>query len=200
VKMIKAIIFDIGGVMVKNTAHRVFERLAEKLGLDTEKVISFRLKHKFALATGKMSAEEFASLFQRKFKISKSILDVWKEAYDEIMPTNAKVLAMVKKLKKRYRLCLITNTNQLHFSRVKARGLDSHFDIVIASQDVGFAKPEKKIFEIALKRIGLPASECAFIDDKREHVEAARKLGFKAILFENNGKLVENLKKLGVAV
>ncbi len=69
-------------------------------------------------------------------------------------------------------------------------------DDIIISGDVGQIKPDPEIYEIALKRIGRPASECLFIDDALANIEQARKMGFSVIHFQSPEHLERELKTL----
>ena len=80
------------------------------------------------------------------------------------------------------------------------KGVYSHFDVVVLSYQVGLAKPQKEIFEHALKELRLKAGECVFIDDKIENIAAAKSLGFKAIHFKDAEQLASELKGLGVSI
>jgi HAD superfamily hydrolase (TIGR01509 family) len=68
--------------------------------------------------------------------------------------------------------------------------------VVFCSGDEGIAKPDPKAFELTLERLGLKPNEAVFIDDTREHVEAARKLGLKGILFTTAEELEDELARL----
>jgi 2-haloacid dehalogenase len=68
------------------------------------------------------------------------------------------------------------------------------------SGDLKMAKPESEIFEHLLEKIGKPASTCAFIDDNPPNIEAARKLGIKAVLFKNDGSATAELREMGLPV
>jgi HAD superfamily hydrolase (TIGR01509 family) len=70
------------------------------------------------------------------------------------------------------------------------------FDVIICSGDEGIAKPDLKAFELTLERLGLKPNEAVFIDDTKEHVEAARKLGLQGILFTTAEELEKELDLL----
>ena len=72
-------------------------------------------------------------------------------------------------------------------------GINYYFSPIIASCEVGFAKPEPAFFEYALKAVGVKANDVVFIDNQENHVQAARALGIKSILFENAEKLKSEL-------
>jgi HAD superfamily hydrolase (TIGR01509 family) len=80
-------------------------------------------------------------------------------------------------------------------------GIADLFDDVVVSADVGMAKPDTQIYALAAHRLGLPASECVFIDDLTANVDAARDAGMHAVHFlVNQHNLEAQLAALGVRV
>jgi putative hydrolase of the HAD superfamily len=74
------------------------------------------------------------------------------------------------------------------------------FDVLVWSYQLGIAKPDPAIYHAVLDRLGLPAGETLFIDDKPENIEAARKLGMAGVVFTNIDNLREDLVKAGIGV
>ena len=116
------------------------------------------------------------------------------------MTTNLKLLEIIKKLRANYKIAVISNAIKLGQKIVKARNLWTNFDLSIVSCEVGMIKPEKEIFELALRKLTFPAEECIFIDDREEHLEMPTQMGFKVVHFKTNQQLIEDLKKFGVEV
>ena len=67
----------------------------------------------------------------------------------------------------------------------KRYGIPEFYDEIISAGEAGYAKPNPKIFEEALKRLNAKAEECIFVDDTEENIEAARTLGMKGILYRD---------------
>lgn len=107
-------------------------------------------------------------------------------------------LALVNKLKKKYKLGVLSNTIRVCVTVNKKRGIFKDFDVLIFSCEVKCLKPQRKIYQIAAKRMKLPPKNLLFIDDKLENVRAARKLGMKAIHFKSFQQLKSHLKKLNI--
>jgi putative hydrolase of the HAD superfamily len=79
--------------------------------------------------------------------------------------------------------------------------MEELFDAVVISGDVGMHKPEPEIFELGASRIGVPASECVFVDDLRENCEGAEAVGMTAILHRGADQTLPRLEELlGVAL
>jgi putative hydrolase of the HAD superfamily len=85
------------------------------------------------------------------------------------------------------RTAMLTNNVPPMMARLRATGrLETHFDVVLASCDLGFCKPDPRIFRACLDAIAVPASEALFVDDYVANVEAARREGMQALLFEGD--------------
>ena len=72
------------------------------------------------------------------------------------------------------------------------------FDYKFTSCYIGSRKPERKIYDFAVKRMGIEYGDAVFIDDIQDNVDGARRLGMKGIRYENRRKLDKELYKLGL--
>jgi len=194
--MIKAVIFDMGGVVLQNKSETVYRRLSEKLGIETDSFMELQEQCKGKMMRGELSAKEFAEIIKKKFSTNTDIIREWKEAYIEVMTTNGGVLELAERLKKNYRVALITNAPELHIQINKERGLYSRFDPHILSCEVGMSKSQKEIFDLVLEKLGLGPEECVFIDDRGENLQIPEGMGFHVIHFKDNKQLEESFRKL----
>lgn len=197
--MIKAIIFDVGGVLLKGTVESVYKKLAQDLKIDFNDLMKIRAEHITDLRNGKLSAKEFSEIVRKRFSLKSYVYNKWKSACIEKLPVNRETMRIADELKKNYKLAIVSNLNDLYVQINNERMLYACFDVVINSCDVGFAKPDKRIFKIALEGLNLRPEECVFIDDKEENLMAPRLMGFKTILYKN-GLLVKELRTLGVEI
>ncbi|MFH0954764.1 MAG: HAD family phosphatase [Candidatus Micrarchaeota archaeon] len=201
--MIKAVVFDMGGVVLVGKFELIIQRVSEKLGIDKSILEGLgQDEYEKKALTGKMSHKEFLELLKKKAGLHQSIeqlQSIWKAAYLEVMPVNEGLLEIAKKLKKKYKVALLSNLNDFHAEITKERGLFEPFDPCLLSCEVGLAKPDPKIFELVLKKMKLLANECVFVDDRERHLKPAKEMGFQTILFKNNEQLVNDLQKLGVS-
>jgi len=129
-----------------------------------------------------------------------SIFDIWNNSYLDVMRINDELLGIIDRIRKNYKVGLISNVNEFHAEINKKRGLFSHFNPCILSCDVGMAKPDKEIFELALKMLKLGPGECVFIDDREKHLKTAKSMGFNTMLFTGNKEFLSELKKLKIKV
>jgi len=107
----------------------------------------------------------------------------------------------MRRLKKNYRLVVLSNTDTMRFSFIKKKFPEILiFDEYVLSFEVGFMKPHTQIYKEALKKAEFPAKECVFIDDREENIEAAAKLGINGIHLGPQTDLEAILKEMGLSL
>jgi putative hydrolase of the HAD superfamily len=191
---IKNIIFDLGGVIL-NIDYDLTKQAFEKFGVkDFDKIYSQSAQQKLFddFETGKISA----SFFRRELKkiIPQKISD---EEFDQawnamLLNLPAERIKLLEKLKMKYRLFLLSNTNEIHFKAFsnylqKTFGFKSMkhiFEKEYPSYKIGMRKPDKKVFELVLRENNLCPKETLFIDDSIQHIEGAKKMGIKTLFIE----------------
>lgn len=105
----------------------------------------------------------------------------------------------------RFHTALISNdaSRWSHYIRDKW-GLNPYFDVITVSGDVKICKPDPRIFELTLKKLGVTAEECLYVDDRPVHLEAARNLGLRTVMMGSqpgwNGERVQNFEELSALV
>ena len=105
-------------------------------------------------------------------------------------------------IKEHYRLALLSNdiSEWSRYVREKFK-LNDYFDVITISGDVKIGKPNPAVFRLTLDRLGLPAADCIYVDDRRSNLMAATSLGMDAVLFNRrnvpyDGKTVNSFKEL----
>lgn len=187
---IKNIIFDLGNV-IHNINPELTQKAFHELGYSHFNIYSLKKEDKILLdgfETGKVSAADF-----RKHIRSLICPDLTDVAIDDawnalLLDLPAERLELLKELKKKYRLFLLSNTNELHIEWVfnylqktyGISGLSGYFEKEYYSHLVGMRKPQAEIYERILSENGLTAEETLFIDDSEENIEGARKLKIHA--------------------
>ena len=179
--MIKNIIFDFGDIFINLDKEATYKEMA-KLGVTniTEEMIS--IYHKYE--KGLMTSDAFIAFFYTKFKIPKAdLMHAWNAVlldFPEQRLTFLKELAASKK----YRLFLLSNTNDLHIKWIKNslgaifyKEFKSCFEQFYLSHEINFRKPDKEIYEFVLNENKLIAEETLFVDDLETNTNAANALG-----------------------
>lgn len=198
---IKAVIFDAGGVMLEGNIEQFLEKCEKGLGLRPTKNIT---EH-----GGAIFGREMALGFKHPKKslnelfggnLSKEKADRIVEIYLANWIENQKMVELAKKLKKKYKVALLSNTDNAHTDSWEKNGFAKLFDVVIASNKVHLVKPGERIYKLVLERLGLKAGQCVFVDDMQACTEAAERLGFRTILFKNPEQCKKELEKFRVVV
>src|SRR5262249_1121869 len=108
---------------------------------------------------------------------------------------------LLRVLKQKYPLILVSNTNEVHVDFIRANyGFLEFFDHHVLSYEVGSLKPERKIFEHAIAVSGYPPEALFFTDDREENIVAANGLGMRGHQFRSQGQLVDALRHVGVEI
>lgn len=213
--MIKNVIFDLGGVLLNLDLQRCFEGF-EALGMDVDNMLKSSVNNNGIGATmcdgmavsgvmelyqvGKISTPDF---FCELLKVCKpgttaeQVREVWNSWILDIPQYK---LDLIKDLKRRgYNVYMLSNTNDAHWKKIEKENfpepLDSYFDDIFLSQELGLAKPGKEIYIEVLKRMckrqgsEVKPEECLFIDDSRANCDAANALGINTIKYEIGSRL-----------
>ena len=180
--MIKNIIFDFGAVLIpidENKTRDAFNELGANEEFENQKETFEKFEK------GEISREEFLSDIQPYFfrKIfPPQLAEAWNAMLGDL-PAERKYF--LKKLKKDYRIFLLSNTNELHMQQVLENTgnelfnrFKNQFEGFYLSHEIGFRKPDHEIYQFVLREHTLNASETLFVDDLNENTTAAAALGF----------------------
>ncbi|MBI4174493.1 MAG: HAD family phosphatase [Candidatus Aenigmarchaeota archaeon] len=198
----KGIIFDLGGVVVSNDIIKYVESNAAKYyGISRRPIAELRRHEKGRHRLG-WDEKKYWMGFAKSIKSDKPPRLFWTEKYGAVTKPKKDVVDIIKRLKKRYKLAVLSNTCEPHIRSNRTKGIFRLFDAEVFSCDphVDVEKPGAKIYRICLKALKLKGKECVFIDDYAENLAPARKLGMRTIHFKNARQLKSDLAKLGVAV
>ena len=197
--MIKAVIFDFGRVISAQKPSSLFRRYEEDLGLapDTLNPIMFGDPAWDDAQLGRTSADKYWRRIGPKLGLeTRQEIEAFRRRYHADEAANPEVVELIRLLRGRYRLAVLSNSPPGLGRWLDEWGLRELFDVVFCSGDEGIMKPDRRAFETVLERLGAAPSEAVFIDDDPGHVEAARRLGLRGILFATARQLSEELAPL----
>ncbi len=197
---VAAIVFDFGGVISAVDVEGFIRRIAQRSAKSAVEIGALLVGSKLPVLyeSGRISSADFfarvAALCGLRMSQDEFVRD-FNGMFTPIEPTRA----LIRRLKGRYRLGLLSNTNEWHFrGHIATVPVFPLFDAVTLSYEVREMKPGERIYRDALAKLGLPPDACVFIDDVEENVAAARKLSMRGIRYEGHDRLVAALAELSV--
>lgn len=195
---VKAIIFDYGGVLVKGSIRLFGKMYAPKFGANLKEFNKLMIDNWRKARVNNISSELFWVNLANFLKIDKN---VFRKDFMDFFGFRDDVLNLIKKLKKNYKLALLSNQIEEWLEEIIEKyELDKIFDVIITSYNFKIAKPDIAIFNETVKKLDVNPEECIYIDDLEKNIPPAKKLGMKTILFKNTNQLIEELNKLGVNI
>lgn len=196
---IRAVFFDLGGVILRTEYQAPRQRLAERFGMDFEDIekIVFGGGANGSAArasVGEIPEEEHWQNVMRMLKLpGGDYKDIQKEFFGGDI-VDRTLLQFVKSLKPKYKTGLISNAWSGLRQYILREKIDDAFDSIVISAEVGAAKPSAKIYQIALDQLGVKPKEALFVDDFIENIEACEKLGMKGIHFTDPESAIKQVK------
>jgi len=199
--MIKALLFDLGRVLVNVDFDMGYARMAALNGLNAAEVRarlhSTRLAYDFE--SGLLPSRDFAArvceLMGAKTTFDE-FAEVWYSIFHQgpVLPES-----FIAELHKRYRLVLLSNTNALHYEMLEQRlPVLRHFDDFTLSYKLHVQKPAPAIYWDAIAKAGCAPEECFYIDDLQENIDGGKAVGLQAAQFVNRAQLEADLRAAGV--
>ena len=185
--MTKAIVFDIGGVLITLDLERGIRAFREELGYEriTQLLDPSHQKGIFGdMEGGIISADEFRARVLEESRPGCTAEDVDRcvlSILNEVIPETA---AAVRSVYGKYPLYLLSNNNPIGMKgcleRMERAGIGGLYEDMFISSDMKMMKPSREFYLEAVRRIGLPPEEIVFIDDSLVNVQAARAVGIDA--------------------
>lgn len=180
----KIIYFDVGGVLMH--FYHIRDKMAAELGIDPVQFWDLLKTLDFGRADGSITEQDTEEHLRRRFKLTQEPgfwADMhWMQDFQPILEMHD----LVAELAKKYRVGLITNVSQAAYEAGrKIPGLWPvvEFDPAVLSYAVQLAKPDPKIYELAITLAGCLPAEILFVDDMPENLVAAEKVGLQTFQF-----------------
>jgi len=198
--IIKAIIFDFGGVVINWDPHRVFDKFFDHNKQAADDFMAEIGFHEWNLKQDEgtpfnQAVMDLSARFPQYANIIHSYDTDWEDSITGIIPETVDLLRRLKGAG--YRLYGLTNWNYEKFSLVRHKfEFFNLFEEIVVSGEVKLVKPDPAIYNLLLGKINLTPMECVMVDDSATNVEASRKMGFPAIHFTSPTQLETELRRL----
>lgn len=192
----EAVLLDVGGVLVLSRRNEVFQAWATTTGKDIDTVRNAIRGYNSILAHGNsLSSSTYLSEHNIDWIDATSFEKLRNELWDSEY-VNQELIAYLIKQKESYVYALLTN-NFKGIEQIldKKYNIPTFYNQIINSSEVGFTKPDIRIFQHALNVLEKKPEQCIFVDDKLENVQAATSLGMTGIMYKDFHQFTKALEK-----
>jgi len=195
---LKAVFFDLGGVIVRTEFYAPRQQLADKLGLDFDDLnrLVFDSETSIQATVGTMTSLQHWEAVMKRLKRPAAELAAIRDEFFAGDIVDRTLVEYLRSLRGKYKTGLISNAWSDLRDFIVREKFDDAFDRMIISAEVGAAKPEAQIFQIALEQFGVRPNEAVFVDDFQVNIEGCEKVGMKGIHFKDPEIVLQQLKKL----
>jgi epoxide hydrolase-like predicted phosphatase len=201
--LIKAIIFDVGGVLVRTADRTSRNTLEQRLGLkagESEQIV-FNSEMGTKAQQGAITTLELWAWVQQHLRLNDEDFQAFQRDFWGGDRLDTALVDNIRRLKQRYQTAIISNaTDNLRETLTINYPMADAFDLIVGSAYEKVMKPAPVIFERTLARLGRQPEEAVFIDDFAHNIVGARAVGLHAIHFTPQLDLLAELAGLGVAL
>jgi epoxide hydrolase-like predicted phosphatase len=194
---IKAVIWDMGGVLLRTEEYQSRIRAAEKYGwtLDEIEAQVFNSESAALATVGKISEPEHWINISRALKIPEGQLLTFQTQFWEGDQLDLELVDFIRGLQKRYHTALLSNAwSGARDVLTTAKPCIDAFHTVVFSCEVKLAKPDPAIYHKVLSLTGVEANEAIFVDDVQQNIDAANQLGIHGVRFMNARQAISDVK------
>lgn len=195
--MIKAVIFDYGGVV--RLSHSCWEMIAAAYSISVETLTEKAQPFLTLFSKGLITENQFWKQLSSRLKkpIPENKKDLWRKSYEKNFRLSSEIIHFVKELKRQgIKTAVLSNTIKPHVEIATRHKGYRDFDVVILSCEVNLQKPEKEIYLLTVKQLRVNPKKCIFIDDKKEYLAPAEELGMKTILAKNPKQVIDDISRI----
>ena len=201
-KYIKVIFFDIGGVLLHIHPEKMIKKISSITDIPFDIVKnSFPEEAHDAYERGQMPDYDWYQSCKNSLPVKNGLTEneFW-VAWSMLLGNETEVVDILIKLKKSYKIWLLSNTNSRHIKNdVQGNYVFPNLvDGAIYSYDVGYRKPEKKIYQLACEHAKVDPESCVLIDDLKDNITGANQVGLHGVHYKNTLELKEELKTLNI--
>mgnify|MGYP000956912025 FL=1 len=194
---IKAVIFDMGGVFIRTPDLSARKKMAEKLGMNVQKLNDLFFKSPIAIEAekGLVTREKLLQYTLQQLGGSQPDVEAFVAELCSRDEEDQELVQLVRSLKPHYKLALLSNAFEGTRQWMQERFTFLHlFEISIFSYEVGMRKPDEQIYRLVLDKLQVEPQQALFVDDFKENIEGAQRLGIQTVWYHSRDVAFSELR------
>ena len=195
---IRAVFFDLGGVILRTEYQAPRQRLAERLNMTYEDLVRLVFENKSSqqASIGTISPEQHWDEVLRLMHLTADQKDIVRNEFfgGDLLDVN--LVDFIRSLRPGVKTGLISNAWLDLRDYITSQHFEDAFDEMIISAEVGVMKPDAGIYQMALESVGVSPNEAVFVDDTVRNVEGAKAVGMHGIQFKQPEEAIEEIKQI----
>jgi len=195
---IRAVFFDLGGVIVRTEYQLPRQHLAERLNMEYEDIVHivFDSPSGDQASVGAITAAQHWETVMKRLRLPATEMQTVRDEFFGGDIIDYEMLDTLRDLRASYFVGLISNAWDDLREYILAHKFDDAFEHMVISAEVGVAKPDAKIYQIALEQAGVRPDEAVFVDDFIENIRSCQTLGMHGIHFRGPKQAMDELKQI----
>ena len=194
VEKIRGVIFDWGGVLAEDPAPGMVKYCAKALAVSEDQYKQACKLFMDDFQTGRVTEREFWQSMTKRLNVPMpKVNSLWADALAAVYVPRKDMFSLADRLHKAgYKTAILSNTEKPVVDFFPEQTYDA-FDVVVRSCLEGISKPQREIYEITLARLGTPAKQTLFIDDRQDFIDGAKRVGLQTIQFKGLDQFKKDL-------
>ena len=205
---IKWLLVDIGDVLLlkdRNADQTFTQLLANELRVDFELAQKINHAHYSTMDVAYIPEEDFVASLEKNlgYKAPTDIFAYFARAYEKQVRPNTALLHFLDEMRASgIKTAVLSNTVAVYRDIQERMGISKKhgFEPILYSWEIGMLKPNRDIFELALRKLDVKPEEVIFIDDKLEHIQGAQRVGMRTILFDDTERVISRIRKMNTEI
>jgi epoxide hydrolase-like predicted phosphatase len=197
--VIRAVVFDIGGVLEITPDLGVDQQWETRLGLPPGEILARMRDVWRGGSIGTITLDDVHEALGDRLglddqKLAQYMADLWREY---LGTANTELIEYARGLRPRYRTGIVSNSFVGAREREQAAyGFEDLVEEIVYSHEVGFSKPDPRIYALISTRLDVRPEEMVFLDDSDVCVAGARDAGIHAFRYQDNPQAIAEIEKL----
>ncbi|MDH3501931.1 MAG: HAD family phosphatase [Nitrosopumilus sp.] len=201
---IRCVLFDIGGVLVDWHMSWITSEISKQFEINEDIVTNAFSKHLHDLDSGKINEKIFWQKIAHdtnSIPLKENTESLWDIYFRKRAKLNHDVINLAKTIKeKSYTIGIISNIEKITHKVVDDWKVLTIFENKFLSYQIGFSKPDPRIYEYVIEKLPFDSNQMLFVDDKESNIDAAKSSGMNAIHFTNCSELEKSLFSYGIRI